>query len=78
VKVSHRRCLAGRCSYYNPTSWELVEIEEALKAGHVVEPLNDMQFCASVTEVEDASRPSRNGVFIASVLLFDLIELRLL
>jgi hypothetical protein len=33
-------------------------MEEALKAGQVSEPDNDMQFCASVTEVEDANSVS--------------------
>jgi hypothetical protein len=54
----------------------LVEMEEALNAEQVVESERGMQFCASVTEVDEASRPSKNGFFIALVLLFDRIVLR--
>jgi hypothetical protein len=39
-------------------------MEEALKAGHVLEPDRDMQFCAKVTEVDDASSVNRSDFCI--------------
>lgn len=51
-------------------------MEDALNAEHVVEPARGMQFCASVTEVDDASNPSRTDLFMAFVLLFARFELR--
>ena len=33
----------------------MVEMDEALKAGQVLEPESGMQLCAKVTEAEDAS-----------------------
>lgn len=62
--------------YYRLTSSELVEMEDALNAEHVVEPARGMQFCASVTEVDDASNPSKTDLFMAFVLLFARFELR--
>lgn len=54
----------------------MVEIEEALNAAQVVEPVRGIQFCANVIESEHASRTSKNGFFIAPVLLFNCIILR--
>lgn len=62
--------------YYRLTSTELVEMEDALNAEHVVESASGIQFCASVTEVDDASRPSKKGFLMAFALLFDRFELR--
>ena len=42
-------------SYYSPTRYVSVEMEEALKAGHVLEPESGMQVCARVAEVDDAN-----------------------
>jgi hypothetical protein len=39
-------------------------MEEALKAGHVLEPDRDMQFCAEVTEVDNASSVNRSDFCI--------------
>ena len=41
-------------TYYSPTSAESVDMDEALKAGHVEEPAREMHFWAMVKEVEDA------------------------
>jgi hypothetical protein len=51
-------------------------MEEALKAGHVVEPDRDMQFCATVTEVDDASSVNRNDLCIVDqfACLEDVLE----
>jgi hypothetical protein len=51
-------------------------MEEALNAEQVVESERGIQFCASVIEVDEASRPSKNGFFIALVLLLDRIVFR--
>jgi hypothetical protein len=37
-------------------------MEEALKAGHVLEPDNGMQFCARVTEVDDTNSVNSNAL----------------
>jgi hypothetical protein len=63
-------------SYYIAVRPAPVEMEAALKAGQVLEPVNGIHFCASVTQVDEASRPSKNGFFMAVVLLFDRTELR--
>jgi hypothetical protein len=39
-----------------------VEIEEALKAGQVVEPDSGMQFCARVTEGVDANKVNKSAL----------------
>jgi hypothetical protein len=55
--------------YNNAVSSELVEMEEALNAEQVVDSVNGIQLCASVTELDEASRPRKKGFFIATVLL---------
>jgi hypothetical protein len=72
----HVRSTLRDKSYYRPVRSEFVEMEDALNAEHVVEPARDIQLCASVTEVDDASKPRRKGFFIAFVLLFEIFELR--
>lgn len=62
-------------SYYKAVRSELVEIEAVLKAGHVVEPVRGIQFCAAVTQGDDAIRASNNGFCISLVLLLDRIGL---
>ena len=47
-----------------------MEIEEALKAGHVLEPDRDMQFCAKVTEVDDASSVNRSDFCIVDLFVY--------
>ena len=44
-------------------------MEEALKAGHVLEPDRDMQFCAKVTEVDDASSVNRKDFCIVDLFV---------
>jgi len=44
-------------------------MEEALKAGHVLEPDRDMQFCAKVTEVDDASSVNRSDFCIVDLFM---------
>ena len=38
--------LKMRTSYYNPVSWVSVDIEDALNAGHSVDPERGIQLCA--------------------------------
>ncbi len=56
-------------SYYRSASSELVEIEDALNAEHVVDPARGMQFCARANDVDDASNPHNSDLFMAVVLL---------
>ena len=49
-------------------------MEEALKAGHVLEPDRDMQFCAKVTEVDDASSVNRSDLCIVDLCLCVCLE----
>ena len=56
-------------SYYSPTREESVEMEEALKAGHVLEPDRDMQFCAEVIEVDNASSVNRSDFCIVDLFV---------
>jgi hypothetical protein len=44
-------------------------MEEALKAGHVLEPDRDMQFCAKVTEVDDVSSVNRSDFRIVDLFV---------
>jgi hypothetical protein len=63
-------------SYYKPDNWSLVDIEEELKAEHALELVRGIQFCATVTELADASSPSKNGFLMAFVLLLCLVVRR--
>ena len=45
-------------------------MEEALKAGHVLEPDRDMQFCAEVTEVDSASSVNRSDFCIVDLIVY--------
>ena len=45
-------------------------MEEALKAGHVLEPDRDMQFCAKVIEVDDASSVNRRDFCIVDRFVY--------
>jgi hypothetical protein len=45
-------------------------MEEALKAGHVLEPDRDMQFCAEVTEVDNASSVNRSDFCIVDLFVY--------
>ena len=45
-----------------------MDTEEALKAGHVVDPESEMHLCATTTEVVDAKRPSRSVLCILELL----------
>ena len=47
---------------------ESVEIEDALNAGHCVEPVSDMQFCALDTGSVAAINASREGARIIADL----------
>jgi hypothetical protein len=44
-------------------------MEEALKAGHVLEPDRDMHFCAKVTEVDDANSVNRSDFCIVDLFV---------
>jgi hypothetical protein len=48
-------------------------MEEALKAGHVLEPDRDMQFCAEVTEVDNASSVNRSDFCIVDLFFVSRI-----
>jgi hypothetical protein len=67
---------SGEDAYYLAMRSELVETEDALKAGHVVEPVSGMHCCAKVTEVEDASNANNNGFLMAGVLILDRMAQR--
>jgi len=45
-------------------------MEEALKAGHVLEPDRDMQFCAEVTEEDNASSVNRSDFCIVDLFVY--------
>jgi hypothetical protein len=55
-------------SYYSPTRDESVEMEEALKAGQVVEPDSGMQFCARVIEGVDANKVNTSALRMNGLL----------
>ena len=55
-------------SYYSPTRKESVETEEALKAGQVVEPDSDTQFCARVGWVDDANSVNSSAIRMTGLL----------
>lgn len=48
-------------------------MEEALKAGHVLEPDRDMQFCAKVTEVDDVSSVNRSDFCIVDLFVLSRV-----
>jgi hypothetical protein len=45
-------------------------MEEALKAGHVLEPDRDIQFCAEATEVDNASSVNRSDFCIVDLFVY--------
>ena len=59
-------------TYYRPTSAELVEIEDALKAGQVVESARDTQFWATMAGVRAARRPKAIALHMAEAQLIDI------
>jgi hypothetical protein len=44
-------------------------MEEALKAGHVLEPDREMHFCAEVIEVDNASSVNRSDFCIVDLFV---------
>ena len=58
-------------AYYKPTNVEPVDIDEALKAGHCVEPFKGMQFCAAADDIEDR-RTVKSAVDPNTISLFVL------
>ena len=59
----------GPCTYYKPIKVKSVEIEEALKAEHVLEVASDTQLCARTEGVTRANAPKdRNLVMLREVV----------
>ena len=46
-------------------------MDEALKAGHCVEPFKGMQFCAAADDIEDR-RAAKSAVDLSTISLFVL------
>ena len=72
--ASHSWAQRGYCkgyAYYKPTKVEPVDMDEALKAGHCVEPFKGMQFCAAADDIEDR-RAAKSAVDLNTISLFVL------
>ena len=72
--ASHSWARRGYCpgyAYYKPTKVGPVDIDEALKAGHCVEPFKGMQFCAAADGIEDR-RAAKSAVELNAMSLFVL------
>ena len=51
-------------TYYNPVSWVFVEIDDALNAGHSVDPERGIQLCAKTVGAAEASNEKIIASFI--------------
>ena len=63
-----RRCCHGY-AYYKPTKVGPVDMDEALKAEHCVEPFKGMQFCAAADDIEER-RAAKSAGDVNTISLF--------
>lgn len=69
--ISIRHIARGQqYSYYNAVSWVSVDIEDALNAGHSVDPESGMQLCAKTVGTVKARNKKSIAGFIVALSVF--------